>query len=214
MKNSPNPPIYSQVAFDIAAKIAGGEIKEGDRFAGRSLMGSQYGVSSETIRRAMRTLEDIGILSVQKNVGYTVVSAQRAVEYIKQFQESRDLRLLKTRLRELQMQRDALNQEIERTMTRILDLSERFRRSDRLRTYEFPVDAAAAVAGQSIGKLQFRQNTGATIVAVQKGADLLLSPGPQTRLDPGDVLVVACELSQLGLVSELMGCTAGHFSET
>ena len=34
-----------------------GELREGQRFTGRSLMGSQYGVSSETIRRAMRHLE-------------------------------------------------------------------------------------------------------------------------------------------------------------
>lgn len=45
MKQSASPPIYSQVAFDIASKIVSGEIKVGERFTGRSLMGSQYGVS-------------------------------------------------------------------------------------------------------------------------------------------------------------------------
>ena len=52
MSRSANPPVYSQVAFDIASKIArldealarhaaSGEIREGERFTGRSLMGSQ-----------------------------------------------------------------------------------------------------------------------------------------------------------------------------
>ena len=85
-----------------------------------------------------------------------------------------------------------------------MDLSERFRHSDRLRTYEFQV-SDGPTAGRSIGELQFRQRTGATIVAVRKGEDILLSPGPQTLLEQGDVLVVACELSQLEQVSHLLG---------
>jgi K+/H+ antiporter YhaU regulatory subunit KhtT len=206
MKNSINPPIYSQVAFDIAAKIAAGELRIGERFTGRSLMGAQYGVSPETIRRAMRHLEDMGIISTQANVGSTVLSQKRAVEYVEQYQAGRDLRALKMRLKELTAQRDALNSEIVETTRRIIDLGERFRYSDRLRTYEFEVGSNAPTAGQSIGELRFRQKTGATIVAVRKGEEILLSPGPQTLLEAGDVLVVACELSQLGQVSELLNC--------
>ena len=84
MSRSVNPPVYSQVAFDVASKIASGDIREGDRFTGRSLMGSQYGVSSETIRRAMLHLSDMGIISVQNNVGSTVLSQKRAKEYVAQ----------------------------------------------------------------------------------------------------------------------------------
>ncbi len=206
MKSSLNPPIYSQVAFDIAAKIAAGELRIGERFTGRSLMGAQYGVSPETIRRAMRHLEDMGIISTQANVGSTVLSQKRAVEYVEQYQAGRDLRALKVRLKELTAQRDALNNEIIETTRRIIDLGERFRYSDRLRTYEFEVNSSTPSAGQSIGELRFRQKTGATIVAVRKGEEILLSPGPQTLLEVGDVLVVACELSQLGQVSELLNC--------
>ena len=59
MKNNATPPIYSQVAFDIATKIATGELEEGQKFTGRSLMSSQYGVSPETIRRALKQLSDM-----------------------------------------------------------------------------------------------------------------------------------------------------------
>ena len=204
MKNSINPPVYSQVAFDIAAKIAAGEIPVGERFTGRSLMGPQYGVSPETIRRAMRHLEDMGIISTQANVGSTVLSQKRAVEYVEQYQAGKDLRALKVRLRELTAQRDALNSEIIETTQQIIDMGERFRHSDRLRTYEFEVADGTPAAGRSIGELQFRQKTGATIVAVRKGEDILLSPGPQLPLEAGDILVVACELSQLEQVSRLL----------
>ena len=64
------------------------------------------------------------------------------------------------------------------------------------------------MAGRSIGELQFRQKTSATIVAVRKGEEILLSPGPQTVLSAGDVLVVACELSQLEAVCRLLGYPA------
>ena len=203
MSRSVNPPVYSQVAFDVASKIASGDIREGDRFTGRSLMGSQYGVSSETIRRAMRHLSDMGIISVQNNVGSTVLSQKRAREYVEQYQEDKDLRALKAELREMLAQRDALNEKINATVQRIIDLGERFWRSDRMRTYEFRVSDGPA-AGQSIGGLQFRQRTGATIVAIRSGETVLLSPSPQTVLHSGDVLVVACELEQIEAVSDLL----------
>lgn len=148
MKQSASPPIYSQVAFDIASKIVSGEIKVGERFTGRSLMGSQYGVSPETIRRAMRHLGDMGIVSTQNNVGSTVLSQKRAVEYVEQYQAGNDLRSLKASLREMVARRDALNEQISQTFNRIMDLSERFRHSDRLRTYEFQV-SDGPTAGRS-----------------------------------------------------------------
>ena len=205
MRQSSTPPVYSQVAFDIAAKIASGELKEGDRFSGRSLMSSQYGVSPETIRRAIGHLSDLGIVSIKNNIGSTVISQKRAMEYVEQYQTNRDLLALKARLREMIARRDALNEEINQTFGQISDLWERFRSSDRLRTYEFPIQAGTAADGRTIGQLQFRQETGATIVAVHKSGELQLSPGPQTLLRAGDVLIVACEIQQIDQVSSLLG---------
>ena len=42
--------IYAKIAMDIANRIVNGEIPEGKRLSGRSLMSSEYGVSPETIR--------------------------------------------------------------------------------------------------------------------------------------------------------------------
>lgn len=204
MKQSARPPIYYQVAFDIASKIAAGDLKEGDRFSGRSLMGSQYGVSPETIRRAIGHLNDLGIVAIKNNSGSTVLSQKRAKEYVEQYQANLDLLSLKIKLRDMMAQRDALNAEINQTTEQIVNLLERFRSSDRFRTYEFSVQGDCPVVGKTIGTVRFRQQTGATIVAIQKGEDLQLSPGPETRLERGDVLVVACELSQIDQVSQLL----------
>ena len=204
MKQTYQTPVYEQVAFDIAAKIAAGELKEGDRFSGRSLMGSQYRVSAETIRRALGHLGDLGILCVKSNSGTTVLSQRRAAEYVEQHQANRDLLALKARLRELVAQRDALNAEINATFQQISDLMERFHSSDRLRTYEFRIRPDSAAVGRTLGELCFRQRTGATIVAVCQGGGVQLSPGPGVVLGPGDTLVVACELAQAEQVTRLL----------
>ena len=205
MKRSSKPPVYSQVAFDIAAKIAAGDLKEGDRFSGRSLMGSRYGVSSETIRRALGHLNDLGIISIKVNAGSTVLSQRRAAEYVEQYQANRDLLALKDKLQRMVAQRDALNAEINATFLQISDLLERFRSSDRRRTYEFRIRPGSASAGRTIGELHLRQLTGATIVAVHRDDTVQLSPDPQTALRCGDTLMVACELSQVEQVTQLLG---------
>lgn len=206
MKRTEQPPVYSRVAYDIAAKIVSDELKEGQKFTGRSLLGSQYGVSSETVRRALGMLANMGILSVQQNVGFSVLSRQRAAEYVEQFQADKDLLTLRNRLRELTEQRDTLNEQISTTFATILDLQDRFRYSDRMHTYEFALGECSVAAGKSIGTLQFRQQTGATIVTVRRlDGQVLLSPGPQTVLAVGDVLIVACSATEVDKVSRLIG---------
>lgn len=205
MKRSLQPPIYSQVAYDIASKIAAGEIRENERFSGRSLMSSQYGVSPETIRRALRLLSDLGIVSIQQNVGSVALSKGRAAEYIEQYQMGRDLRKLKAELHRLTLERDALSGRIAELIDQITDLSDRFRHSDRLRTYEISLTAESHILGKSIGALQFRQETGATIVAIRRGEQVLLSPEPQTVLQEGDILVVTCNITNVGHVTDFIG---------
>ncbi len=82
MKTSSHPPVYAQIAYDIAHKIATGEIKENERFSGRSLMSSRYAVSPETVRRALKILSDVGIIASQHPTGSVPLSQQRAAEYV------------------------------------------------------------------------------------------------------------------------------------
>lgn len=197
MRIKTKPPIYLQVAYDIAAKIATGALAEQERFSGRSLMSSQYGVSPETIRRALRLLSDIGIITVQENVGSQVLSKQRAVEYVEHYEMGRDLLMLKGELNQLMMQRRQIDERITDTIGQITDLSDRFRDSDRLRTYEFIVAEDTYIEGKSISHIDFRKHTGATIVAVRRGDEIMLSPPPQTVLKKQDLLVIACDVTDV-----------------
>ena len=184
------PPIYSQVAFDIATKIATGELEEGQKFTGRSLMSSQYGVSPETIRRALKQLSDMEIIDVQQNVGAVVISRKNASEYIKKFHVGKTVRELTKKLYGLIEQRNRMDEDIVNLMQQILELNGRFNRSDVLKNYEFEILPDSSLVGKSIKESQFWQNTEGTIVGIRRGEEILLSPGPDIRFEPYDVIVV------------------------
>ncbi len=193
MRNSKNPPVYSQVAYDIASKIAAGKMRVGEKFSGRSLMASEYKVSQETIRRALRQLADLDIISVEEKSGATVLSRENAAAYLEKFTSETGLRDLKQKLKELMKRQADLQQEIVDLVQRIADLSERFPHSGPMKNYEFELSPDSSLIGKTIGQLKFWQNTGATIVAIRSEGEILLSPGPDAVLRPYDILVVTGE---------------------
>ena len=191
MRNSPTPPVYSQVAFDIATRIASGALSENTRFTGRSLMSTEYGVSQETIRRAFKQLADMGIISVQQNIGAVVLSKSKAADYIAKFQLGKDVRSMKTELRAIIEERAQIDLKILELVGKITDLEDRFKSSDPLRNYEFEILPESKIIGKSVRELEFWQNTEATVVAIKSGGKINLSPGPNAVFCPYDILVVA-----------------------
>lgn len=204
MRNSPTPPVYSQVAFDIATKIASGELAENVRFTGRSLMSTKYGVSQETIRRAFKLLADMDIISVQQNIGAVVLSKSKAAEYIAKFETGRDIRSMKTELRNLLDERDRVSARIFELVDKIVDLEDRFKSSDPLRNYEFEILPESRIIGKSVRELEFWQHTSATIVAIKTGGKINLSPGPDAVLAQYDILVVACSPESVEKVKQII----------
>ena len=55
-------PRYLKIAVDISARIASGDIIEGEKLKGRSVLSTEYNVSPETIRRAMSILSDKNVV--------------------------------------------------------------------------------------------------------------------------------------------------------
>lgn len=99
----------------------------------------------------------------------------------------------------------------------ILDLNERVRR-DQYRVFrsamperlDMPVSLArlaetdsclvresAQVAGRTIAELGLRARTGATVLAVRRGGRDLVNPDPEVRIEPGDVVFLFGDRSQL-----------------
>lgn len=204
MQQSDGQSMYLNIARDVAMRIAQGEIAEGARLSGRSLLGPQYGVSPETARRAIRLLSDMGIVQTEVNVGSRVISRKRAMEYVKQHDEDDEFKQLQRELESLIEERAKLDTRILSVSRRITRLATSAHRSENLRTYEFRIAADSAACGVSIGDLDFRNRTRATIVAVRRADELITSPGASLVLMGEDILIVACDIGDVEKVSDFI----------
>ena len=191
MKQTVVPSQYLQVALDLARRIAKGELPEGSRIYGRSVMASEYNVSPETIRRALRLLADMKVVEVKPQSGAVVLSADSARRYIVNFEESADVRALRQQLKELMAEYADLSRRLSDTVTALMKSRDTFAAAgEPLPNYEVPIPKGSPLIGQSIGALKFWQSTGGTIVAIRRGQTVILSPGPYAELYDGDVIVL------------------------
>lgn len=191
MRMTVAPSQYLQIALDIAGRIANGNLPEGSRLYGRSVMASEYSVSPETIRRALRLLADMKVVEVRPQSGAVVLSADNARRYIENFSEAADTRALREQLRGLLEQYTELNRKTAETVAALIKSRETFAAAEEpLPNYEVTVPPQSPVLGKSIGALKFWQSTGATIVAIRRGQSVILSPGPYAELYEGDVIVL------------------------
>ena len=52
------------------------------------------------------------------------------------------------------------------------------------------IPPTSPVVGQTLGEADVRSNTGASIVAIQRGSETIQNPGPETTIDVADLLVI------------------------
>ena len=191
MKQSVVPSQYLQIALDLATRIAKGELAEGSRIYGRSVMASEYNVSPETIRRALRLLADMKVVEAKPQSGAIVLSADSARRYIKNFEEGADVHAMRAQLKSLLEEYDQLSRRLTETVTALIKSRETFAAAgEPLPNYEVPVPKDSPLIGKSIGALKFWQSTGGTIVAIRRGQTVILSPGPYAELYGGDIIVL------------------------
>lgn len=191
MKQAVIPSQYLQIALDLARRIAKGELPEGSRIYGRSVMASEYNVSPETIRRALRLLADMKVVEVKPQSGAVVLSVDSAVRYIQNFQGSADVHALRVQLREQMEEYEDLHRRMAETVKALVKSRDTFAAAgEPLPNYEVPVPKDSPCIGQSIGALKFWQSTGATVVAIRRGQTVIASPGPYAELYAGDIIVL------------------------
>ena len=191
MKGTVVPSQYLQIALDLATRIARGDLPEGTRIYGRSVMASEYNVSPETIRRALRLLADMKVVEVKPQSGAWVLSADNARRYIENFEEDSDVQALRSRLKELMAQYSELNRQTAEVVSALVKSRDTFSAANEpLPNYEVVVPQDSPVIGKSIGTLKFWQSTGGTIVAIRRGQTVLLSPGPYAELYGGDTIIL------------------------
>ena len=191
MRQTIVPSQYLQIALDIAQRIAKGEMPEGTRIYGRSVMASEYNVSPETIRRALRLLADMKVVEVKPQSGAVVLSADSARRYIESFEESSDVHALRQQLKDIMEEYADLNRRMRETVAALIKSRDTFAAAgEPLPNYEVTIPEDSPLIGKSLGELKFWQSTGATVVAIRRSQTVILSPGPYAELYAGDTLVL------------------------
>lgn len=180
---------YINIAIDIASRIVRGEYREGQKIFGRSTLAGKYNVSPETIRRALTLLQDTGIVTVSPGVGVVVKSRKEAEVFLAQSGQRQMLRDVQERLHYLLREKDKLNKEIEKLMNELLEYT--FKMAGRFQKIEeIKVNPNSPLVGKTLLEAEFRGKTGATVLAIYRAGEEIVSPCANTMIQAGDILIM------------------------
>ena len=182
-------PRYLKIAVDISARIASGDLLEGDKLKGRSVLSTEYNVSPETIRRAMSILSDKKVVEVIAGIGITISSKANAIHFLNNFKEDESVTRMRNRLSQMIEQSTTLSEEINSLTGQIIDMYQ-YKRSDLITPVEIQLYSKSSAIGKSIGNLKVWENTGATIIGIIQDKSIIISPGPYYEFLKGDKILI------------------------
>ena len=190
VKNKISIPRYQQIAIEIASRISSGQYKVGEKIYARSSIASQYGVSSETARRAICILCDLEIVTSEKGSGVIIKSYENAVNFIKQYSKRQTIdtikeNLLKSIARQ-QKEMDTLNE----CLSDLIAASEHFRSMNPFMPFEVKITSECSYLNKTVSEIQFWQHTGATVLAIGRNGNVIKSPGPYAILLENDIFSI------------------------
>ena len=179
---------YEKIAFDIATKILKREYTEGQKLYGRSTLAGRYNVSPETIRRAVALLQSMGIVEVFQGSGVNVKDRNAAKKYVESFNHRQDLLAAREKYLQLLDEKRELDKKIEEQMDRVLMYSSRLL-SILPRVGEIVIEKNSPLINKSLIDLQFRKETDATVIAIERKGEEIFSPNKDFVLQEGDCLI-------------------------
>jgi K+/H+ antiporter YhaU regulatory subunit KhtT len=183
-------PTYERIAIDLANRIYDGKFKVGEKIHGRSTLASEYKVSPETVRRAIKILEDVEIVQSTKGSGIVISSRENAYKYIQRFSNLASIKDLEKQMNSLISERDKLDEQLFDTLRKIMDYSGKLRHTNPLAPIEVEVFPGCVHIGKTISEVKFWQNTGGTVIGMKRKGDLIISPGPYALIMEGDILLI------------------------
>jgi K+/H+ antiporter YhaU regulatory subunit KhtT len=183
-------PTYERIAIDLANRIYDGKYKVGEKIHGRSTLASEYKVSPETVRRAIKILEDVEIVHSTKGSGIIISSRENAYKYIHRFTNLASIKDLEKNINTLILERDKLDEQLFDTLRKIVDYSGKLRHTNPLAPIEVEVFQGCSHIGKTISEVKFWQNTGGTVIGMKRNGELIISPGPYALILEGDILLI------------------------
>lgn len=181
-------PVYKKIALDIATRIVEGEYHIGEKVYARSSLASQYAVSPETARRAISVLVDLGVVESTKGSGVLITSYEAAVKFLSRFEDSQTLGSLKQEIDKLVNQEIKIAESIQSKIKELVDKTERFTANNPFTPFGIEIKADMKFLGKTASEINFWHNTSATIIAIKRNEDLLISPGPYTTFLKKDIV--------------------------
>jgi len=182
-------PRYLKIAVHLSGRIASGEIKEGNKLKGRSVLSTEYSVSPETIRRAMSILSDKNVVEIVPGSGITVLSKENADQFVKSFKDDESVADMRLRLSQILEKRKIMDEESASLTEQIIDMY-KYRRTNLITPVEIHLPLNSHIIGQSIGKLEVWHNTGATIIGIIQDRNIIISPGPYYEFAENDKVII------------------------
>ena len=206
-----NIPQYLRIAISLGSDIAKGKYAVGTKMPGLSKLASQYGVSSETARKAMQMLSDLNIISMKEKKCAVVLSDERARVYLQSLEIRKERHELRDRMQTLFKNYQAIGRELEEMSSQVLlALTYPMPSEQMIPTFEVIVRNDTDKIGRSIGSLRIWQATGSTVIAIRRGQNTIVSPGPYEILSEGDILVCVGRPGCDGMMDFYINAPAGN----
>lgn len=181
---------YYSIAVDIARRIGEEELSIGAKVSGRTVLASQYQVSPETIRKAIALLREAGAVEVSRGKEIEVVSKEKAKLFLAEWDASKPVHSFWEDFDALVAEKKRIDQKFYQMVEEIANRSPRASTLVPYRPFEIQIKAETKIVGKTIGQLRLWQATGATVVAVRRKEEFIVSPGPDVGLEAGDWLVL------------------------
>lgn len=183
-------PRYIKIAQDICGKILTGEFPEGTLLKGRSILGSMYNVSPETIRKALNLLEKEKVVEIKRGVGVYVDSVLHAQQFAESWKSKTLISNKYTELKNLLAEKKELDNKIDEAIKDMKD-SFSYQTHEAVHFSEVEIPQDSWIDGKTIGEVYFWNYTEATIVAIisKETGRAQQSPGPDFPLQVGDKLL-------------------------
>lgn len=180
---------YEKIALDIAYSIFNEEWKVGEIVKGRSTLSGKYGVSPETIRRALTLLEELQVVSVIEKKGILIKSKEAANNYIKEHQSKDRILSMREEISRLIDEKQSIEKSILERLDSIIEQAMILRNIGIIYPLELKISEKSHLIGKSIGEARFWNHTGATIIGINRSGHLYLSPGPKLVFFANDIIL-------------------------
>jgi len=199
-------PRYQLIAEDIATKIVERKYVVGEKIYARSSLASQYGVSPETTRRAIAVLQDLNIVEATKGSGVEIVSYENAAQFVHRLTDVKSVRELQSDLEQsiLNQKKELAN--LQEVLQEFVSRTSRLHSINPFVPFQVGITADCPYLSQNIGSIKFWQQTGATIIGIKKGEDLIISPGPYAELQADDTLYFIGDDHCFSTVKQFLNC--------